>query len=82
MRLRRVNLADARAHLSKLVELAASGEAVCITRCGKAVAQINAVDASRKRIDPTALRAMTDAMPVQPQTARDFIRRMRDDDRF
>jgi len=25
---------------------------------------------------------MTDAMPVQPQTARDFIRRMRDDDRF
>jgi len=25
---------------------------------------------------------MTDAMPVQPQTARDFICRMRDDDRF
>jgi hypothetical protein len=29
-----------------------------------------------------ALRAITDGMPVQPQTARDFIRRMRDDDRF
>ena len=80
--MRRVNLADAKAHLSKLVELAASGEAVCITRRGKAVAQITALDASRKRVDPTALRAMTDAMPVQPQTARDFIRRMRDDDRF
>ena len=80
--MRRVNLADAKAHLSKLVELAASGEAVCITRRGKAVAQITAVDAPRKRIDPTALRAMTDAMPVQPQSARDFIRRMRDDDRF
>ena len=46
------------------------------------MAQITAVDIPRKRIDPTALRAMTDGMPVQPQTARDFIRRMRDDDRF
>ena len=77
-----VNLADAKARLSELVERAAAGEAVCITRRGKAVAQITAVDTPRKRIDPAALRAMTDTMPVQPQTARDFIRRMRDDDRF
>jgi prevent-host-death family protein len=77
-----VNLADAKAHLSELVERAAAGEAVWITRRGKAVAQITAVDTPRKRIDPAALRAMTDAMPVQPQTARDFIRRMRDDERF
>ena len=82
IRLRRVNLADAKAHLSELVERAAAGEAVCITRRGKAVAQITAVDTPRKRIDPRALRAMTAAMPVQPQTARDFICRMRDDDRF
>ena len=80
--MRRVNLADAKAHLSELVERAAAGEAVCITRRGKAVAQITAVGTPRKRIDPTALRAMTDPMPMQPQTARDFIRRMRDDDRF
>ena len=80
--LRRVNLADAKAHLSELVERAAAGEAVCITRRGKAVAQITAVDTPRKRIDPMALRAMTDAMPMQPQTARDLIRRMREDDRF
>ena len=80
--MRRVNLANAKAHLSELVERSAAGEAVCITRRGKAVAQIIGVDTPRKRIDPTALRAMTDAMPVQPQTARDFIRRMRDDDRF
>jgi prevent-host-death family protein len=79
---KRVSLADAKAHLSELVERAAAGEAVCITRRGKAVAQITAVDSPRRRIDPAALRAMTDAMPVQPQPARDFIRRMRDDDRF
>lgn len=80
--MKRVNLADAKAHLSELVERAAAGEAVCITRRGKAVAQITAIDNPRKRIDPAALRAMTDAMPLQPETARDFIRRIRDDDRF
>ena len=78
----RVSLADAKAHLSELVERAAAGEAVCITRRGKAVAQIKAVDAPRKRIDVAALRAMTDAMPVQAATAHDFIRRMRDEDRY
>ena len=77
-----VSLADAKAHLSELVERAAAGEAVCITRRGKAVAQITAVDTPRKRIDVAVLRAITDTMPVQPETARDFIRRMRDDDRY
>ena len=77
-----ISLADAKAHLSELVERAAAGEAVCITRAGKAVAQFNAVDTPRKRIDVAVLRAITDTMPVQPETARDFIRRMRDEDRY
>jgi prevent-host-death family protein len=77
-----VSLANAKAHLSELVERAAAGEAVCITRHGKAVAQITTVDTPRKRIDMAALQAMTDAMPVQTETARDFIRRMRDEDRY
>ena len=78
----RVSLAEAKAHLSELVESADAGEAVCITRRGKPVAQITAVDTPRKRIDVAALREMTDAMPAQPETARDFIRRMRDEDRY
>jgi prevent-host-death family protein len=77
-----VSLAIAKAHLSELVERAAAGEAMCITRRGKAVAQITAVDTPRKLIDMAALQAMTDAMPVQTETARDFIRRMRDEDRY
>jgi prevent-host-death family protein len=77
-----VSLADAKAHLSELVERAAAGEAVCITRRGKPVAQITAMDTPRKCIDIAALREMTDAMPVQPERARDFIRRMRDEDRY
>ena len=80
--MKRVSLADAKAHLSRLVENAAAGQPVCITRRGKPIAQIIAVDLPRKRIDVTRLRAITDAMPVQPETARDFIRRMRDEDRY
>lgn len=77
-----VNLADAKARLSELVERAAAGEPVRITRRGKPVAQLSAIEVRRKRINPTALRAVTGGMPAQPRPARDFIRRMRDDDRY
>ena len=80
--MRTVNLADAKAHLSELVEEAAAGNPVCITRRGKPVAQIIAAEVPRKRIDVAVLRAMTDAMPVQSERARDFIRRIRDEDRY
>ena len=80
--LRNVNLADAKAHLSKLVERAAAGETVRITRRGKPVAQITAVQTPRKRIDLSALRALTDMMPVQRESARDLVRRLRDQDRY
>jgi prevent-host-death family protein len=80
--MRNVNLADAKAHLSELVEEAAAGEPVCITRRGKAMAWLTAVEVPRKRIDPRALRAMTERMPLQPVATRDFIRRMRNDDRY
>jgi prevent-host-death family protein len=79
---KRVNLADAKARLSELVEQAAAGNPVCITRRGKPVAQIITADVPRKSIDVAALRAMTDAMPVQRKSARDFIRQMRDEDRY
>ncbi len=78
----RVNLAEAKAHLSELVERAAAGEPVCIMRRGKPAARLIATEIRRKRIDPSALREVTDRMPPQPEPARDFVRRMRDDDRY
>jgi prevent-host-death family protein len=78
----RVNLAAAKARLSELVERAAAGDPVCITRRGKPVAQITAIKTPRKRIDIAALSAMTDAMPLQAERSRDLIRRMRDEDRY
>jgi prevent-host-death family protein len=77
-----VNLAHAKAHLSELVEEAASGETICITRRGKPIAQISAIARPRKPIDIAALRALTETMPMQPESAGEFVRRMRDEDRY
>jgi len=77
-----VNLADAKADLSKLVDRAAAGDTVRITRRGKPVAQITAVQTPRRPIDLSALRAMTDMMPLQRESARDLLRRLRDEDRY
>ncbi|MBV9376343.1 MAG: type II toxin-antitoxin system prevent-host-death family antitoxin [Alphaproteobacteria bacterium] len=77
-----VSLADAKAHLSALVERAGAGETIGITRRGKPIAQITAVCSPRKQIHIAALRGMTHGMPVQPQAARDFIRATRDDVRY
>ena len=77
-----VSLADAKARLSELVSRAAEGETVQITRRGKPVAQLTPVVAPRKPIDIEALRKLTESMPMQTESAGDFIRRMRDDSRY
>ena len=77
-----VNLADAKTHLSELVARATTGEPVCIMRRGKPVAQLTAVDVRRKPIDSSALKAITDTMLVQSESARDSVRRMRDDEHY
>ena len=82
MVVRSVNLAEAKAHLSELVEQAATGETVCIMRRGRPVAQLIAINQPRKRIDTAALRAMTGRMTRQEQSAGDFMRRTRDGDRY
>ncbi len=77
-----VNITDAKAHLSELVERASGGETVRITRRGKPIAQIVAAKAPRKRIDIAPLRAMVEKMPMQAGPAGEFIRRMRDEARY
>ena len=53
-----------------------------ITRRGKPVAQIIAAETKRKPIDVEALRAITDKMRQQDESAGDFMRRLRDDYRY
>ena len=77
-----VSLAAARARLSELVERASRGEPIRITRLGKPVARIVAIERDPKPIDIAALRALTDAMPMQDELAHDWLRAMRDDARY
>jgi prevent-host-death family protein len=77
-----VTLADAKARLSELVNRAAQGETVRITRRGKPVAQLTAIASPRVPVDAASLRALTDSMPMQTESAAKLVRRMRDDDRY
>lgn len=77
-----VNLAEAKAHLSELVQLAAAGETVQILKRGKPVAQLVPPERKLKPIDVERLKRVAAKMPYQTESAGDFIRKMRDADRY
>ncbi|MDD2860610.1 MAG: type II toxin-antitoxin system prevent-host-death family antitoxin [Acidiphilium sp.] len=76
-----INLADAKAHLSELVDRVEAGESIDIIRRGKPVARLTAATRPRKPIDAALLQSLTAGMPPQAQSAADLVRSMRDDDR-
>lgn len=77
-----VNLADAKARLSELVDRVEAGETVEIRRRGKTVARLVPAPAPRQPLDTEALRKLTASMPYQKQSAGDFVRTMRDTERY
>ncbi|AOO81436.1 type II toxin-antitoxin system Phd/YefM family antitoxin [Bosea vaviloviae] len=77
-----INLADAKAHLSELVDRVEAGASIEITRRGKPVARLTALARPRKPIDAALLAALTVTMPAQSQSAADLVRSMRDGDRY
>ncbi len=77
-----VTVAEAKAHLSELVERAAKGETVCVTRRGRPVAKIAPIAQPKKRIDVSMLREITADMAVQAEPAGKFMRRIRDEERY
>lgn len=77
-----VNLVEAKAHLSQLVEQVIQGQPVRIMKRGKVVAQINSVVRERKPINLNVLRALTDNMTRQTVSASESVRAMRDEDRY
>jgi prevent-host-death family protein len=76
-----ITLADAKAHLSELVDRVEAGDSIDITRRGKPVARLTAVAKPRQRIDAVLLGALTATMPAQSASAADLVRSMRDGDR-
>lgn len=77
-----INLADAKAHLSELIDRVEAGDSIDITRRGKPVARLTAVIKARKPIDAALLQSLTAAMPPQSLSAADLVRSMRDGDRY
>lgn len=74
-----MSLADAKAHLSELVDRAEAGETVEITRRGRLAARLVPAQTPRVPIDVDALAALTARLPRQEEAA---VRAMRDSDRY
>lgn len=77
-----VNLADAKAHLSELVDRVEAGNSFNITRRGKPVARLTAIAGPRKPISLDLLQSLTSTLPPSEVDAATFIRAMRDSDRY
>lgn len=82
MKSKTVTLADAKIHLSKLTDLAATGETVIITKHGKPVARVSSAQPPRKPIDLQVLRNLTAGIAPVQEDAGSFMRRLRDDARY
>jgi len=76
-----VDLADAKARLSELVDRVQAGDTIEIRRRGKPVARLTAATRARRRIDAARLAALTTGMPPQGPEAAEPVRSMRDGER-
>jgi prevent-host-death family protein len=74
----RINLADAKAHLSELVDRAEAGETIDIVRRGKLAARLVPPEKTTQPIDIAGLRALREKQPYQSESGADLVREMRD----
>jgi prevent-host-death family protein len=75
-----VNLAQAKARLSELLDQVEGGESIIITRHGKPVAHLSAVQQPRKPLDLKALAEFRATMPRWRKSSAVLLREMRDDE--
>jgi prevent-host-death family protein len=78
MRMDSYNLADAKARLSELVDRAAAGEDIQISKRGAAKVRLVPVEKPRSRLDVDELRRLTAEMPMGSGAAK-LIRDLRDE---
>jgi prevent-host-death family protein len=72
-----VNLAEAKARLSELVDKVEAGESVTITRHGKPVAQLSAVSGQKRPL--RSLAAFRKTIPRRRTSSAKLLRQMRDE---
>lgn len=77
------NIADAKAQFSELVERAAAGEDIQITKRGQPMVKLVSLRKPRRKIDIDALRELTSGMKIyQDPDGLSFVERMRRDNRY
>ncbi len=74
-----VSLAEAQARLSAIIDRVEAGETVTITRRGRPVAKISAIDRPTKAIDLAELARLRDTLPPLAVSSAELIREMRDE---
>ena len=74
-----VSVAEAKAHLSALLDRVERGEEVVITRRGKAVAKVSGMERKLEPINWEEIDRVRESMPFQEVPSVDIIRRMRDE---
>ena len=74
-----VNLAQAKARLSELIDEVEKGEGVVITRHGKPVARLSAIEQPKKPL--RSLAAFRASMPRWGTSSAKLLRQMRDEER-
>ena len=75
-----VSVAEAKAHLSEILDRVEAGETVTITRRGRPVARLSGVQAPKKPIDFEELKKFRESMPRLRKSAGELIREMRDEE--
>lgn len=75
----KVSIAEAKARLSEIIDKAAHGEEIIITRRGTPVARVTAVATPRAPIDFHRVDAFRSSLKLDRKGSTALIRRMRDD---
>ncbi len=77
-----VAFSEAKARLSEIFDRVEAGEDITVMRRGRPVVELRAVRTPRGRFDAAQLRALTGSMKGPPVDSADFIRELRDGDRY
>lgn len=76
---RQVSVAEAKAHLSEILDAVIAGTEVVITRRGKPVARLSAPQKQKKPFDMEKIRKLTEHLPIYPGSS---VEDMRNEDRY
>lgn len=77
------NIAEAKAQFSEIIERAAAGEEIEITKRGQPMVKLVSLRKPKRKIDVEALRALTGSMKMyEDPDGLSFVERMRQDDRY